>query len=126
MGEVIIPVGQDENNIRDTFEGCVAAARALLEEGKLEEALPLIQKAVQLGTDRPEGFNLLGALDELRGDQDAARRMYRVALAIDPTYFPAALNLKRLCQWNPVGRTHPINLGDKPEKELSLRDLIVK
>lgn len=125
MGEEKIFVGEDKNNSHDDFDGCVAAARALLKEGKLAEALPVIQKAVKLGTDRPEGFNFLGALAELRGDQDAARRMYRVALTVDPAYFPAALNLKRLCQWNPVGRTNPINLGDKLEKELSLRDLIV-
>ena len=109
----------------DSFAGCIAAARKLLEERRLEEALPVIHKAIKLDADRPESFNLLGALDELRGDQDAARRMYRVAMTIDATYSPASFNLDRICQWKSVGRTNPINLGDQPKKELSLRDLIV-
>lgn len=116
----------EESSLVIEFSRCIAAARTLLEEGRLEEAFPVIQKAIQLGTACPEGFNLLGILNELRGDQEAARRMYRVALAIDATYSPASYNLDRLCQWKSVGRTSPINFGDRLKKELSLRDLIVK
>lgn len=118
----LAPVASLEVTAGDTFTECIAEGRALLEENKLAEALPVIHKAIQLDANRPEAFNLLGALDELRGDQEAARRMYRVALTIDATYKPASFNLNRICQWKPSGG---INFGDAVGEELKLRDFII-
>lgn len=118
----LTPVESVEIKAEDTFKECIGKARTLLERKEFAKALPVIHQAIRLEPGRPEGFNLLGALDELRGDQEAARRMYRVALTIDAAYKPASLNLDRLCQWKTAG---VINLGDAPKKELLLRDLIV-
>lgn len=118
----LAPVNSQEIKAEETFEGYITEARILLEQRKLAAALPVIHRAIQLESGRPEGFNLLGALDELHGDQEAARRMYRVALTIDATYTPASFNLNRLCRWKTISG---INLGDRPEKELTLQDLIV-
>ncbi|MDI3280099.1 MAG: response regulator [Bacillota bacterium] len=97
------------------FEECVEEARVQLKENQLEKALALLRRAVTLNPERPEPFNLLGAVDELRGNLDAARRMYRVALALDPTYKPAELNLDRVTRWK--YELKKIYLGEAGEEE---------
>lgn len=123
VGEEKSLIAGDEKSIWVKFSRCISDARTLLEERRLEEALPVIRKAIELGPDRPEGFNLLGAFDELRGDLEAARRMYRVALTIDAQYTPASVNLDRVCRWRAGGGG--INFGDPIKQELTMRDLIV-
>jgi tetratricopeptide (TPR) repeat protein len=46
--------------------------------------------------DRPEGRMSLGTLAALRGEGDAAIAQYRKAIALDPTFFPAYVNLADL------------------------------
>ena len=94
----------------DTLEKCIALARRNIEQKQLEPALAEIQKVLQLDSSRTELFNLQGALNELRGDLSAARRMYRVALALDPGYKPAVENLHRVCK--AVYSIDGINYGD--------------
>lgn len=97
------------------FEECVAQARELLEKRQADQAMPFLRRAVTLDAERPEPFNLLGVVDEMRGEVNAARRMYRVALSLSPSYKPADVNLVRVTQWkyDPVG----MNLGDFPDEE---------
>lgn len=99
----------------ESFEECIAEARRLLEERQTDRAIPFLRKAINLNPERPESFNLLGVADEFRGDVDAARRMYRVALTLDPTYKPAEINLDRVTRWK--YELNDINLGDFPEEE---------
>ena len=96
----------------DTFGNCVARGRSFLEQNQLDQALPIIRKAITIEPERPETFNLLGALAELRGDLKAANRMYRVALALNNAYQPAILNLHRISQWKYDSAN--INFGDVP------------
>lgn len=95
------------------FADRLARARSSLEANKLEQAMAYISQAVVVRADRPEIFNLIGAIMELRGDIDAARRMYRVAVTIEPAYGPARQNLERTCGWRYDAAG--INLGDWPE-----------
>jgi Flp pilus assembly protein TadD len=60
-----------------------AEARAHLDEALSEESR------------RAEAFNLLGVLDEVRGNASAARTHWRIALLLDPAYAPARENLDR-------------------------------
>lgn len=96
------------------FEQCIAEAREFLRKYEPDKAIPLLRWAVHADPGRPEPFNLMGVADELRGRLDAARRMYRVALALDPSYKPAADNLDRVVRWQYV--RDGINMGDPAEE----------
>jgi tetratricopeptide (TPR) repeat protein len=52
--------------------------------------------ALRFNADRPEAQTELGALDLAQGRPDAAIDAYRRALALDPTFVPAAVNLADL------------------------------
>ena len=83
----------------DGFEECLAEARRMMETKQIDAAQQFLRKAIALQPDRPEPFNLLGVADEYRSDLNGARRMYRVALALDASYTPASVNLERVTQW---------------------------
>ncbi|MHB1315987.1 MAG: tetratricopeptide repeat protein [Christensenellales bacterium] len=65
-----------------------------------------ILNAMMLNMDAPEPHNLLGILSEMTGDDIKARKHYRAAYALDPTYKPACRNLERLVMfsWDSVSR----------------------
>lgn len=46
--------------------------------------------------DSPEPHNLIGIIFEFRNEFERARAHYRAALALDPSYLPAARNLDRI------------------------------
>lgn len=81
------------------FVACVNEARKYLANGLADNALPFLREAINLCPEEPQPYNLLGVADELAKDLDAARRMYRVALALDPSYQPSIVNLDRVSQW---------------------------
>jgi CheY-like chemotaxis protein len=112
LGEIVTELTEQG----ETFDKCIAEGRKLTKQNHLDQALPFIRKAIQIEPDRPEPFNLLGALDELRDDAKAANRMYRVALALDGSYKPAISNLQRICQWK-HDFAH-IDFGDVTEEKL--------
>lgn len=106
---------QEEGRSAD-FEECVREARALLEKrqaSQANQAIQFLRQAVELDPGRPEPFNLLGAVSEIKGDLNAAGRMYRVALALDPSYSPANTNLDRVSQWQ-YDRLVGLDLGAQP------------
>lgn len=63
----------------------------------------IIRKAIAADPGRPEPYNLLGALLEIKGDIMEAQKFYRAALEIDPTFKPALANLDRVTSWNKFG-----------------------
>lgn len=91
--------GPENNEAEDSFEAVLGKARRSLEENKADQAMVFISQAIVISPDRPEVFNLIGAIKEMRGEIDAARRMYRVAVTIEPSYGPARQNLERTCGW---------------------------
>ena len=60
-------------------------------------AYSLIVEAMCADPNAPQPHNLLGILYELSGDGNLARRHYRAAYSLDPTYKPACSNLERIC-----------------------------
>lgn len=61
-------------------------------------------KAISVDPGKPEAFNLLGTLFEIKGDLTDAQKFYRAALDIDPTYKPSLENLKRTTSWEKFGK----------------------
>jgi Tfp pilus assembly protein PilF len=85
-------------------------AKRCLSERHFDSAVEHLKRATGIDPKRPEAFNLLGVIHEVRGEHSEAMNNYRVAYHTDATYKPARDNLER------AGSTHqyrkPISLGD--------------
>jgi len=63
-----------------------------------------VRKAIAADPSKPEAYNLLGALMEIKGDRLEAQKYYRAALDIDPVFKPARANLERTTSRDASGR----------------------
>jgi DNA-binding response OmpR family regulator len=81
-----------------------------------DAAIEHVRKAISLDPTRPEAFNLLGILMEVRGNFSEAQEQYRAALALDSSYEPAQKNLHRLThrKWD---ESVALGEGLKPKKD---------
>ena len=92
----------------DVYDVAIQKAVDKLYKKDFGAALTHIKDAVVLKMDAPEPHNLLGILAEINGDDGKARKHYRAAYALDPTYKPACRNLERLVDFfeEPVSRQY--------------------
>ena len=105
----------DEQKTVD-YESSIELAKRCIGDRHFDAAIEHVHKAISLDSGRPEAFNLLGALTEIRGDRIEAQKNYRAALSLDPSYEPAIRNLQR----STTGKrrwTGNIYLGDTKEEE---------
>lgn len=77
------------------YDELLALAKRAINDRKFDVAEAQARRAIGMEAGRPDAFNLLGAIVEVRGDRRAAQRLYRVALDLDPTHPAAAANLER-------------------------------
>ena len=84
----------DEKNIASASQFIEYAKKAIVERD-LDRAYEYLKNAVKIDPTVPEPFNLMGVIMEVRGNMSDAQRMYRAALALDPSYAPALKNLDR-------------------------------
>jgi two-component system, OmpR family, alkaline phosphatase synthesis response regulator PhoP len=84
-------------------------ARSALSRDDLAGAEAPARRAQDLNPSRPEAFNLLGIVADLRNEWLEAAKNYRTALELDPSYTPAKKNLDRAlsADW----RSAPPDLG---------------
>jgi chemotaxis protein methyltransferase WspC len=75
----------------------LAAARALADAGKLDEALAAYEHAARTDTSA-DGFSLLGIIELARGRSDAAGNAFRKALYLDPDHPEALSHMIVLCE----------------------------
>lgn len=78
-----------------SYEDYLAQARKNVAARKFSAAFLYAHKAIFVDAGRPEAFNLLGGLYEVRDQRKEAVTNYEVATKIDPTYAPAQQNLER-------------------------------
>ena len=52
-------------------------------------------KAIFIKYNRPEAYNILGGICEVKGDRQEAQNNYQTALDMDPNYEPAKMNLAK-------------------------------
>jgi DNA-binding NtrC family response regulator len=78
------------------YETHLDLAKRLIGARDLYAAMKETQAAIALDPSRAEAFNLLGAIHELNGDPSQAKKHYRVALDLDPTFALARDNLTRV------------------------------
>jgi lipoprotein NlpI len=73
----------------------VDRAREEILSRAFDQARTHLDQALSEASRRAEAFNLLGVIDEVRGNASAARTSWRIALLLDPAYAPARENLDR-------------------------------
>ncbi|MGA2466186.1 MAG: response regulator [Thermodesulfobacteriota bacterium] len=105
----------DEQKVVD-YGSSLELAKRCVGDRHFDAAIEHVRKAISLDPGRPEAFNLLGALMEIRGDRIEAQKNYRAALSLDPSYEPAIKNLQRSTngRWRLRGG---ILLGDVKKEE---------
>lgn len=99
----------DEAHATD-YAGRYELAKRCISERRLDAAAQHLKFAIGLDPERPEAFNLLGVVHELRGEHTEAMKNYRVAYHIDASYKPADANLSRAGSFEQKGK--PIIIGD--------------
>jgi DNA-binding response OmpR family regulator len=92
-------------NASKSFQECVEYAKRMLTERNWSEADVYLKKAIGVDPLKPEPWNLIGVMLEMQGQLLEALRMYRGALAVDPSYQPAQGNLARATRFNYEGPT---------------------
>ncbi len=100
----------DEQKAVD-YGSFIELAKRSISDRYFDAAIEHLRRAISLDPSRPEAFNLLGALMEVRGDRVEAQKNYRAALSLDPSYEPAIKNLQRSTsgRWRVAGG---IQLGE--------------
>ena len=96
------------------YVSIIELAHKCINERYFDSALEHLRRAVYFDPSRPEAFNLMGAVLEIRRDLNEARKHYRAALSLDPTYVPARKNLERATSFH---RTEAIDLGETRREE---------
>jgi len=98
------------------FIQCLDLAIYSLRHNELNNAYDLIIKAICMKPDAPQPHNLLGIWYELNLDEEKARRHYRAAYSLDPTYTPPCKNLERISALFEHSTSFSIDFGDEPEE----------
>lgn len=106
----------------DMFMERLNQATDCLRNLEFVEAYQLIVEAISINPNAPQPHNLLGIWFELKGNKDKARKHYRAAYALDPTFKPACKNLEQICTMFENSRINSYDFGDEPKKEA--RDVI--
>jgi DNA-binding NtrC family response regulator len=96
------------------YEQHIELAKKRIGERGFDAAQEHVRQAIAADASKPEAFNLLGVLLEMRGNKLEAQKSYRAALALDPTYKPAHENLSRTTGVTSGGN---ISLGGEQEPQ---------
>ena len=96
------------------YDEQIQLAKELITKQRHDEARSAVQAAIGQHPEHPEAFNLLGVLTEVENQVLEAIKLYRAALALDPTYHPAQCNLERATQWTYTRKG--MDIGNKPEE----------
>lgn len=91
----ILARGQAGDSALLDYEGKLKLARQLIAAKDRIGAREEVKQAIALDPSRPQAFNLLGVLHEMNFELGEARKCYRVALDLQPSYKPAQENLNR-------------------------------
>lgn len=101
----------ENKKIQIDFDDLIKKAIKNIKKYEYKSAYQFIMDANYADPNRPESQNLLGIWYELQGDDNLARKHYRMAYVLDPIYKPACVNLERVSTLFPT-RHIPIDYGE--------------
>ncbi|MGM0603074.1 MAG: response regulator [Bacillota bacterium] len=101
----------------ESFEDYIILAKNAINKRNFSKAKEMLQKATSENSEKPEPFNLLGIIYEMQHKQPEAMKMYRAALALDPSYKPANDNIERAGESMGSVDIDSMNLGDEEREE---------
>jgi putative PEP-CTERM system TPR-repeat lipoprotein len=90
--EELQAIAADDPGIRAQLAIVAASAR----QGNFDNALAVVDAIEKKQPDKPLAYNVRGSVLLLKGDVAGARKSFEKAVAIDPSYYPAAEVLARL------------------------------
>jgi tetratricopeptide (TPR) repeat protein len=100
----------------DQLDKYIKEATSTLKNYEYEDAYKVIMQAIISNPNAPEPHNLLGIWYEFKGNNDLARKHYRIAYVLDPLYKPATVNLERVSTLFPIGRIE-VDYGEEMKEE---------
>lgn len=95
----------------DEFDMYIKEAGDKLRNHEFKDAYFYIMNAISANPNAPEPHNLLGLWYELKGNNELARKHYRVAYVLNPVYKPASENLERVSTLF-LRKEIPLNYGE--------------
>lgn len=104
------------NNAAPAYWQKLEAITAALRGGDVNGSRAEIAEAMAMEMDAPEPHNLLGILYELTGDYQTARKHYRAAYALDPTYAPSCRNLERITGYDFRTKLADVDFGTNEDE----------
>lgn len=99
VGTVLSRDRLTEDEAQQSFGNALEFAKGCIARHHGKEAIPYLKRAIALDPKRPEPYYYLGLVEEVRGGLLEALKMYRAALALDPSYRPAVESLARATDW---------------------------
>ncbi len=116
-GDVHRMMGRVRTELRQPNEAVESyrVALVLIQQGRFNEALPPLARAVQLDSSVAVFHNNLGIALERTGHYTMAAQSYRAALSVDSTYSKASSSLARLEQRVDDPSVSPIDLANLAE-----------
>lgn len=85
----------EEAEDESEYQSTLRSAKKLARKRQFDNALTQAKKAIGVDPSNPEAFDFLGQIQETLGDFENARKSYRAAISLDPTYQSAKDNLDR-------------------------------
>lgn len=85
----------EEAEDESEYQSTLRSAKKLARKRQFDKALTQAKKAIGVDPSNPEAFDFLGQIQETLGDFENARKSYRAAISLDPTYQSAKDNLDR-------------------------------
>jgi DNA-binding NtrC family response regulator len=108
LGEKVL----SESATAGGHEALLARARIAISDGDYAKAESLLMAAAPTAASDPAYYNLLGLWQEINGRFSEARGTYGRAIALNPNYEPARLNMRRTHELRETGHSDlPPNLG---------------
>ena len=109
----------DMELVTNTIDFILKKAISKLKKYELDEAYPCIMEACITDPNAAQPHNLLGIWYEFKGNNDLARKHYRVAYVLNPTYKPASENLERVSTVF-LYKSIAINYGEETDEDKNM------
>lgn len=100
------------------YDAFMELGRSRINDRQFDAAAAYIYEALRHDDTRPEAYDLLGVLYQLRGDGKEARRCFEQALALDFSYAPALRNLRQLIESLPHDEQRAAGRSQEPEEHI--------